>query len=56
MINRMKHHQMSGFGFNSTVTDDQMEKVRVFWPDARIKSEALAKQFEKGGIKCEKAW
>jgi [methyl-Co(III) methanol-specific corrinoid protein]:coenzyme M methyltransferase len=44
VINHQKPDRMPCFGANSTVTYEQMEKVKAFWPDGHNKGEVMAKQ------------
>lgn len=44
VLNHQKPDRMPIFGANSTVTNDQMEKVQAFWPDGHVKGEVMAKQ------------
>jgi len=44
VLNHEKPDRMPCFGANSTVTFDQMEKVRRFWPEGHENGEAMARQ------------
>lgn len=44
LLNHQKPDRMPCFGANSTVTYEQMEKVKAFWPEGHEKGEAMAKQ------------
>jgi len=44
VLNHEKPDRMPCFGANSTVTFDQMEKVRKFWPEGHENGEAMARQ------------
>lgn len=44
VINHRTPDRMPCFGANSTVTYEQMEKVKAFWPDGHEKAEQMAKQ------------
>lgn len=44
LLNHQKPDRMPCFGANSTVTYEQMEKVKAFWPEGHEKAEAMAKQ------------
>ena len=44
VIKGEKPDRMPCFGANSTVTYEQMEKVKAFWPEAHEKAEPMAKQ------------
>jgi [methyl-Co(III) methanol-specific corrinoid protein]:coenzyme M methyltransferase len=44
VIGHQKPDRMPCFGANSTVTYEQMEKVKAFWPEGHEKAEAMAKQ------------
>jgi len=44
VINHQKPDRMPCFGANSTVTYEQMEKVKAFWPDGHKKGETMARQ------------
>lgn len=44
VLNHRTPDRMPCFGANSTVTYNQMEKVKAFWPDGHEKAEPMAKQ------------
>ena len=44
VLNRQAPDRMPCFGASSTVTYDQMERVRAFWPDAHFDGETMARQ------------
>lgn len=44
VLNHEKPDRMPCFGANSTVTYDQMEKVKAFWPSGHDNGEDMAKQ------------
>ena len=44
VVNHEKPDRMPCFGASSTVTFDQMEKVRRFWPEGHENGEAMARQ------------
>ncbi|NIS69194.1 MAG: MtaA/CmuA family methyltransferase [Proteobacteria bacterium] len=44
VVSHQKPDRMPCFGANSTVTYDQMEKVKAFWPEGHEKAETMAKQ------------
>jgi len=44
VLHQKQPDRMPCFGANSTVTYDQMEKVKAFWPEAHFKAEAMARQ------------
>jgi [methyl-Co(III) methanol-specific corrinoid protein]:coenzyme M methyltransferase len=44
VIKHQKPDRMPCFGANSTVTYEQMEKVKAFWPEGHEKGETMAKQ------------
>jgi len=44
VLNHQKPDRMPCFGANSTVTYDQMDKVKAFWPEGHEKAEVMAKQ------------
>ena len=44
VINHQKPDRMPCFGTNSTVTYEQMEQVKAFWPDGHKKGGTMARQ------------
>ena len=44
VLSHQKTDRMPCFGANSTVTYEQMEKVKAFWPEGHQKGETMAKQ------------
>jgi [methyl-Co(III) methanol-specific corrinoid protein]:coenzyme M methyltransferase len=44
VLNHEKPDRTPCFGANSTVTYEQMEKVKAFWPEGHEKAEVMAKQ------------
>jgi [methyl-Co(III) methanol-specific corrinoid protein]:coenzyme M methyltransferase len=44
ILNHRKPDRMPCFGANSTVTYDQMEKMKAFWPDGHVNGEVMARQ------------
>ena len=44
VLNHQKPDRMPCFGANSTVTYEQMEKVKAYWPEGHVDGEVMAKQ------------